>query len=507
MMKKGLYGTIIALILATSFYSCNNNGIVTVKVEKAGTLAQQCSGQQWSLIKKLAIEGPLNEIDIAFLKTLDCNGLECLDLSKAENLNDIQFYFDSNLFSSVTLPDNVETIEDEAFQGCLNLKEIKVSPNNTHFKSVDGVLYSADESKIIVYPALLSKKSFTIPASVNQIGNCLFAAAYSLENIEVDKNNKSFCSYNGVLYNKDTTSLVSYPAGKKDVSFTLPNKVVNINWSAFWGARHLKEIKVESGNAFYTSTDGLLFEKNNAADNDNQTLSLVAFPPGKTAVSYKLPDGVTQLSTCAFKTCQIDTLILGKDVHFIDKWAFNGSGIKHFEVAKENISFTAESGLLFKGNSVYLCPPALCGDVYIKPTTTIDERAFQRSRLSSLRIDPTFVTGPFFCSYCSQLESVCFENGTKEANGLGAFFCCPRLKSADLPESFEKISNRMFFGCINLQKLIVRSPRVPEIDKYAFTGVDFDNCIVYVPANLINSYRENKDWNVFKNIKPLSDNE
>lgn len=502
-MKRGyLYNSIIAFFSATVFFSCNsNNGVETVKVTEPGTLSEQRSGSQWDKIKNLAIEGPLNEIDIAFLKSLDCHGLESLDLSKAEKMKDIHFFFDSNLFSSITLPDNVESIEDESFQGCLNLKEIKVSPQNPNFKLIDGVLYSADTSRIVVYPTLLPKKTYTIPAKVKQISNCLFAAATELENIEVDSNNKTFISKDGILYTKDSTFLISYPAGKKNTTFVLPKEVIKVNWSAFWGAYNLKAINVDSNNNFFTSNDGLLLEKNNN-DADCNDFTLVAFPAGKKSSAYKLPQGITQINTCALKTCTIDTLVLNKDLFFIDKWAFNGAKIKYFEVEKENISYSAESGILYKGNSAYLCPTDLEGDITIRPTTSIDERAFQRGRLSSLKIGQTLVTGPFFCSYCNQLKEVYFENGIKETNGLGAFFCCAGLEKVDLPESFEKINNRMFFGCINLQTLICRAKKAPAIDKYAFTGVDLKRCIVYVPAESIEDYRKNDDWKKFV-IKPI----
>ncbi len=503
-MKRGLlYNAFAGLIAIMALTGCNNNaGVETVIVKEAGTLSQQLNGSRWANVKKLAIEGPLNEIDIAFLKTLDCHGLESLDLSKVEKLEHIMFYFDSNMFSSITLPDNVETIEDESFQGCLNLKEIKISSNNTHFKLIDGVLYSSDSSRIIVYPALSEKKSFKISANVKRISNCLFASAKELETIEVSNENHNFFSKDGVLFTKDTTNLIAYPAAKKDTAFTLPKEVINVNWSAFWGAKSLKSIKVENGNNFFKSLDGILVEKNDTEEAHGYTL--VTFPAGKTSSFYKLPNGITQINTCALKTCTIDTLMLDKDLHFIDKWAFNGANIKHLLVDKENASFTSESGVLYKGNTAYVCSPLSEEMITIKPTTSIDERAFQRCRIASLTINNTYVTGPFLCSYCNNLKEVKLENGIKETQGMGAFFCCPELNSIDLPESFEKLSNRMLFGCINLKTIICRAKKAPAVDKYAFTGVDVKACTLYVPAESIEEYRNNNDWKLFGSIKPIN---
>lgn len=504
-MKKGLlYNTILCVLSATTLFSCAyNNDVTNIKVNEAGTLASQLSDSQWDKVRNLSIQGPLNEIDIAFLKALDCNGLESLDLSKAEGLNKILFYFDSNQFSSITLPDNVEYIQDEAFQGCLNLKEVKINPANSHFKLIDGVLYDADSTRIVVYPALLQKKSYKISAKVKLTSNCLFASAKELENIEVSENNPVFCSINGVLYSKDTTSLITYPAGKADTSFTVPKEVVNVNWSAFWGADKLKAIYVENGSNFYTSIDGVLVENNGADNTEQPTFNLIAYPAGKKTPVYRIPNGITQISICAFKTCSLDTLVLNKQIYSIDKWAFNGSNIKHIEVDSGNINFTSESGIIYKGNVAYLCSPMVEQEYAIRQTTSIDERAFQRSKATAFTINKTLVTGPFFCSYCDKLKEIKIEDGIKQTDGLGAFFCCTELTKADLPESFEKVSNRMFFGCINLQTIICRAKKAPVIEKYAFTGVDLQKCTVYVPAESIENYRKNEDWKVFRNIKPI----
>ena len=55
----------------------------------------------------------------------------------------------------------------------------------------------------------------------------------TLKSISVNANNKSFCDVNGVLFTKDKTKIVIYPQGKTDATFTIPNSVKTIGENAF----------------------------------------------------------------------------------------------------------------------------------------------------------------------------------------------------------------------------------------------------------------------------------
>ena len=74
--------------------------------------------------------------------------------------------------------------------------------------------------------------SVTIPNSVNGIYGTSFDYCPSLTEINVDAGNSSYTSENGVLYNKNKTTLIKYPSGKKG-SFAVPNSVTSIYGYAF----------------------------------------------------------------------------------------------------------------------------------------------------------------------------------------------------------------------------------------------------------------------------------
>lgn len=488
----------IGFISSLFLFSCSKQSdVVTVKTKEAGTLSEQLSGKQWNTVKKLAIAGPLNELDIAFIKAIDINGLEELDLSKAEGMENLKFYFDSNNFSSITLPDNVKNIDDETFQCCRNLKEIKLNKKNDNYKVIDGVLYTKDTSRLVAYPAKLGNKTYKIPAKVKSVGNCIFADATLLEEIQVEEGSQYFKAESGVLYNKEKSDLIAYPAGKKDSIFTLSKNIFNVSWSAFWNCGNLKKIEVEAENPVYASIDGTLVKKH-----QENTYALTAFPAGRTVTSYKLPESICTIDICAFRTCTIDTLILNKNVYDFDKWAFNNSNIKEI-VTAENEYFTSENGILYEEQKAYNCASGRQGKSTIKKTLSIDERALQRCSFEEITFGPSMIVGPFVCSYSKNLRKVTFEEGTTAIKGLGTFFCCTNLEEVEFPATLENISNKMFFGCINLKSLTVKAEKAPKVEDNAFTGVDMSNCTLYVPSKALEVYRTSKEWNMFKNIKPI----
>ena len=112
-----------------------------------------------------------------------------------------------------------------------------------------------------------------IPAELEQIGDFAFAACPELEAITVDASNSVYADIDGVLYTKDLSKLICYPAGKSENSLLLSSKVVEIATMAFYNCSSLKivnfdgslsafkRIKVGAGNecfenAVVTFTEG-----------------------------------------------------------------------------------------------------------------------------------------------------------------------------------------------------------------------------------------------------------
>ena len=146
-------------------------------------------------------------------------------------------------------------------------------------------------------------KIVEIPSSVTNIqsgGNAsLFLTCQKLEDIIVDSDNPVYSSDNGVLYNKDKTSLMSCPRGKKG-SYSIPEGVTSILMYAFWRCTNLTNITIPDSVEIIHSN---IFE-------DCSSLQSLTIPEGARISSYQfvgltnltnlvVPEGVNDLGTNA----------------------------------------------------------------------------------------------------------------------------------------------------------------------------------------------------------------
>ncbi|MBP5639250.1 MAG: leucine-rich repeat domain-containing protein, partial [Victivallales bacterium] len=158
------------------------------------------------------------------------NGVEVLSgysFSNCEKLTTITL--------SASVDDALSAIGDG--YGALNyygkLATVNVEVGNTHFSSRDGVLFTADLSELLLYPRGKKSSEFTVPATM-VAGEYLLAYARSLQRILVEDGNEEFASQDGVLYSADLSTLVVYPAGRKEDVFRIPDSVELISDSSYF---------------------------------------------------------------------------------------------------------------------------------------------------------------------------------------------------------------------------------------------------------------------------------
>ena len=85
-------------------------------------------------------------------------------------------------------------------------------------------------------------KAVHIPSTVMSIGEKAFGGCTSLVYISVDRKNKSFCDVDGVLYSKDETKLILFPSSSQASEITIPKTVREICDMAFFNSPNLKKI-------------------------------------------------------------------------------------------------------------------------------------------------------------------------------------------------------------------------------------------------------------------------
>ncbi len=124
--------------------------------------------------------------------------------------------------------DRVVAIGDSAFIGVKSLTGAKIPQTVTRIG--DYAFYGSSVSVI------------QIPADVKSIGECAFANCASLTAVNVDPANESYCSIDGVLFNKDKSVLILYPSGKSGESYTIRRGISSICSAAFLNCHDLKKI-------------------------------------------------------------------------------------------------------------------------------------------------------------------------------------------------------------------------------------------------------------------------
>jgi len=190
--------------------------------------------------------------------------------------------------TSLVIPSSVNSIRDFAFYGCTGLTSI------------------------------------TIPNSVTNIGDNAFGGCNSITAINVDAANTAYISQDGVLYNKNKTTLIQYPVGKKALSFTIPNSVINIGDSAFSNCSSLTSVSI-SDSVTSIGNGVFAFCKNLASvtiPNSTKSIGESAFDNCTSLNRVIIPDSVTSIGVWAFRGCGLTSVTIGKGVTSIGSEAF-----------------------------------------------------------------------------------------------------------------------------------------------------------------------------------------
>ena len=183
-------------------------------------------------------------------------------------LKDYSFYNCSKLTGSFDIPSNIDSVGNYAFFGCSQLSAFTTNSGNARYKAQDGVLYSADMKRIIVYPALAAG-GFTIPETVERIeasafancsgltgtillseklrfiGDYAFYGCEQLTGFDVSPANSRYSAKDYILYSKALDSLFICPLSISG-NFTAPFTVKYIGYSAFDGCEKITEINLPS---------------------------------------------------------------------------------------------------------------------------------------------------------------------------------------------------------------------------------------------------------------------
>jgi hypothetical protein len=387
----------------------------------------------------------------------NCTNLSSIAIPEGVTSIGNDAFFCCFTLSGVTLPSSLQIIGSGVFQACGNLLAISVSDANPCFSSQDGILFDKSKTALIQFPAGRSG-TYTIPNGVTNIGDIAFEScrlsgvmiqegvtsigrgafegSASLISIGVAAGNPSYTSQDGVLFNKQMTTLIQYPGGRSGV-YTIPSGVTVIGDMAFFYCPVLTAVTIPSG---VTCINPLTFAFCNSLSTVSLPASVASIGDSAFSNCNALTDiyyGGTQAQWSAVSIGTNNGSLTGATVHY------GGSGTPTSGTCGENLTWSLDlsTGTLTIGGTGPMT------DWY----NPLDVPWYNyRAQIKSVVVDGgvTGIGGYAFYS-CSNLLNVTVPSAVT-VMGYYAFAQCTSLTSFEIPSGMTYININTFNGCTSL---------------------------------------------------------
>ena len=201
-------------------------------------------------------------------------------------------FWECSRLTSITIPDSVTSIGEDAFERCTSLTTIEVGAGNVNYTGVNGVLFNKEKTTLCIYPAAKTGANYVIPDSVTSIRAGAFGICRSLTTITIPD---GVTSIGGGAFGF-CTSLTS---------ITIPNSVTSIGTQAFYGCESLTSITIpDSVTSIGKGTFSLCTSLTGITIPDSVTsIGDGAFTGCSNLTGITIPDSVTSIGMGAFGGC------------------------------------------------------------------------------------------------------------------------------------------------------------------------------------------------------------
>lgn len=422
--------------------------------------------------------------------TLDRDGVLTVsgtgEMADYDNADDVPWHSYLGMVTSVVIQSGVESVGKNAFQSCVNLASVTLPARG--LKSVgDVAFYHCDALTSITYPQAPSTPAVTLPESVTDIGENAFGfcalttfhipagvttigesvlyKCAALTAITVSEENTAFLAADGILFNKDQTELIWYPAQKSLTEYTVPESVRRIANYAFNSCPTLNTV------TFPTVEGGGLEE-----------IGEYAF--AYSAVStLTLPVSLTTVGDYAFYEC---TGLSDNDGHAVGTVNYGGnrqqwsalvmgtgnyrltnSSIIFGDMQQDNVVASGECGSL--GNNV-------SWSLNVEGEFRISGRGTMRDYRSADSVPwAAYTDGETTTDLRPRILTATVSEGVANL-GDYAFYDCEHLTAVHLPTTMKSIGSsdsaysRVFYNCVALTDINLSATAAASIGNYAFNG-------------------------------------
>ena len=239
----------------------------------------------------------------------------------------------------------------------------------------EGVTHIGD----MAFAGLPELQHITIPASVSSIGgNALVKLdldccgdVSNLTSITVAAANANYSSEDGVLFNKNKTTLILYPRDKQQNAYTIPNSVTTIEKRAFYRCKNLTSVIIP--NSVTSIEDSTFFDCMNLTSvtipNNVTFIGDEVFNGCTSLTSITIPNSVTSIGNGAFSYCYgLMSVTIPNSVTSIGNGAFF--------LCYGLTSVTIPNRMTYIGNKMFDCCTSLTSVTIPNSVTHIKERAF-----------------------------------------------------------------------------------------------------------------------------------
>ena len=157
------------------------------------------------------------------LGVADASGLATLALPEAVSHDGIDYALTALgpraladcVAETVVVPASVASVDPTAFSGCA-ASAIEVADGNPNFSSYDGMLFDADQLRLLLIPEG-KQGAARIPETAEEVDAAVFSHSDGVSAISVDAGSAAFSSRNGCLYDASGETLLRVPPRATDV--------------------------------------------------------------------------------------------------------------------------------------------------------------------------------------------------------------------------------------------------------------------------------------------------
>ena len=448
----------------------------------------------------------------------------------------------------------VTRIGEDAFSGCTGITIVNTSSNNIEigdraFWGCENIntMFIADNvgsigREVFSYCTRLSQVS--IGRALSTIGYGAFNNCESLKEINVDAANSTFCSENGILFNKDKTTLFKYPARKSETAYLIPESVKELETSSFEFCANLEKVIIPKGITYIRGGafwDCAVLKEIIILATTPPTLGVEVFQKGKIYVpseavsTYNNHDSWKYITVYPLEsTFTVDNL-----TYEITDYAENT--VKLVSCKQEGV---VNIPAVVNHNGTNYTVTAIASEAFYKNETvteitisegitSIGNSTFGRCfALTTVNIPASLTQmGDWVFDNCSALTAIHVAEGNtayssedgvlfnKDKTTLiqypigktgttytvpatvtkiatSAFENCTALAQINLPNSLTIIVYRAFYGCKALTEMTILATVPPTLGEDVFKNVNRD-IPVYVPAASLAAYQAAEVWKDF----------